>query len=587
MSRAQYIIYDAILPNWRHFSNNRWSETSSIRDWCKQICFWIQHLIRYETHTHPSKQTTKHKRKCVDFKYCDRINIFPDSYEIYFKNETLFGDKFILLQYIDQETYFQNCNSHFVDSLWIDPCDNIIMKHIDTIDDELKTQIAKYKFTTNILWEQCKYCRNEHTFNDITNFSILIPGESNLIFEIPNGKQMNGENIHRCNLKQFPRLIGETIHNQDLYVKPLSNSFEYFKIKSLIRSKNQFAGDKPLYIDTTLDVNKFDSIYGINDGVIQILSLSDIIITETGMINANECGIDKNMSAFCQQNIESINEEKSNDNTMPLKYGTFIGDVRDDNNNGCGGGIIELLSCGNIINNGIITSEGTNDSNYSCGTISIITKGTFINAGQIKGNIFIKCQKFVNKNGSMSNNQNIFIDDVKNPIINKILKYKIQTLKKIKSSNIQFTNVFKHWNITNTKQIELAIHSYTGHSYNRNPQNLLDGSTDTYYGSNRSNKREPRDWIIFEMKTNRPVKPTKISIRNNESSIGIRSISLFIGTNNNFVPLCPNIQNINNNNDFQEWFIGDKLYVSDYYLWTNNHKHIKIKILNTHNDFYC
>eukprot|EP01084_Bolivina_argentea_P253795 426458_1 len=46
--------------------------------------------------------------KQIYLKYNDGFSIFPGSYEIYLKNEKLFGDKYLLLQQID-EIHFKDC----------------------------------------------------------------------------------------------------------------------------------------------------------------------------------------------------------------------------------------------------------------------------------------------------------------------------------------------------------------------------------------------------------------------------------------------------------------------------------------------
>eukprot|EP01083_Nonionella_stella_P108101 313992_1 len=76
------------------------------------------------------------------------------------------------------------------------------------------------------------------------------------------------------------------------------------------------------------------------------------------------------------------------DNEPYLKFGTFVDSSREekmnseDVANGCGGGVIELISQSNIVNNGTLTSNSTN-TNYLGGTISINTSKCFINNGNI------------------------------------------------------------------------------------------------------------------------------------------------------------------------------------------------------------
>eukprot|EP01083_Nonionella_stella_P231217 816651_1 len=110
----------------------------------------------------------------------------------------------------------------------------------------------------------------------------------------------------------------EGIYN--LYVKPFDNSFEWVKIKSImdgkIMTKYMIEQEKPLTIGKTRNIDKFHPNYGRN-GSIQILCSSDIIITKNGILNANECGMDTNVSLFCKTHMNDI--EKINGSL--LKYG--------------------------------------------------------------------------------------------------------------------------------------------------------------------------------------------------------------------------------------------------------------------------
>eukprot|EP01084_Bolivina_argentea_P058512 106844_1 len=83
---------------------------------------------------------------CKDYS----LTIVAGSYNIYLKNETLFGDKYIFLQKID-ETCFKKCTTEFIDNLYIDSFDNISIKNVDAIAKHWHNQILKYQFATNII----------------------------------------------------------------------------------------------------------------------------------------------------------------------------------------------------------------------------------------------------------------------------------------------------------------------------------------------------------------------------------------------------------------------------------------------------
>eukprot|EP01084_Bolivina_argentea_P157126 273817_1 len=100
--------------------------------------------------------------KDVYFKYSDSINIFPGSYQIYFKNENLFGNEYIVLQTIDK-TYFKNCTTEFIDNLYINAFNSILIKKRDAFGKHLHKEISRYQFAINII----NVKNDKYTFTNI------------------------------------------------------------------------------------------------------------------------------------------------------------------------------------------------------------------------------------------------------------------------------------------------------------------------------------------------------------------------------------------------------------------------------------
>eukprot|EP01084_Bolivina_argentea_P140270 246643_1 len=170
------------------------------------------------------------KYKNIYLKHNESFNIFPGSYGIYFKNKKLFGDKYILLQIID-ETYFKNCTTQFIDNLHIDAFNSISINGTNQIDTNLCKTISKYQFATNI----------------INN---------------PKNTKYTFENLESLDKFNIPIIDDNTQFPHDLYAKSVDNSFEWTKIKSFTQSKYKLEQDKPLNIDKTININKFDSNEG-------------------------------------------------------------------------------------------------------------------------------------------------------------------------------------------------------------------------------------------------------------------------------------------------------------------------------------
>eukprot|EP01083_Nonionella_stella_P100925 285347_1 len=92
------------------------------------------------------------------------------------------------------------------------------------------------------------------------------------------------------------------------------------------------------------------------------------------------CGMNKDIPL----SYRKYNAQKNND----LAFGTFVDSSREEKmefetiGNERGGGVIELISQSNIVNNGTLTSNATN-TDYLGGTICIKTIKCFFNNGQI------------------------------------------------------------------------------------------------------------------------------------------------------------------------------------------------------------
>merc|ERR1712154_420594 len=82
--------------------------------------------------------------------------------------------------------------------------------------------------------------------------------------------------------------------------------------------------------------------------------------------------------------------------------------------------------------------------------------------------------------------------------------------------------------------------------------------------------------------------PTKISIRNYDSTSGIKCISLSIGAGDgSWVVPCADIKGIQKpwNSDEQEFVLGG-LCVSPRWIWKNNAKHIRMEVKENHGYAY-
>eukprot|EP01083_Nonionella_stella_P276230 938457_1 len=267
---------------------------------------------------------------------------------------------------------------------------------------------------------------------------------------------------------------------------------------------------------------------------------------------------------------------QTSDNQICLKYGTFA-DASSEQKMDCesvdnarGGGIIELISQSNIVNNGTLRSNAS-DPYYLGGTICIKTSKCFVNNGNISaqphGQIIIKCASFVN-NGTIAPEPMVIRTSVEDDMDMDC------TFGVVCPSFIRTFPILD--------KIKLNVHQHHGHYGEYKPENLLDGSNDTYYCSARG--KTSGDWITFRMHELAYIR--KIRIVNGVSDCGIRCIELFVGSdkvNSKWIKLCKDITNIkmdDGSRSVQEFDIINSL--SDYFMFRNQFNLLKVKILKNH-----
>eukprot|EP01084_Bolivina_argentea_P184382 318006_1 len=324
-------------------------------------------------------------------------------------------------------------------------------------------------------------CFHQKWQNIVPKYAFSIRNDSNDEKFNSSNKKFTFDDVNQFNISLHDK---NTDFVYNLYVEPLTKatSSSMQLIKRFVKNRYIFNQTEPLYINKTINLTPFDKYYGVH-GVIQIYCSSSIIIEETGKINGDECGFDREFTNLFSDNHDS---DQKNDRLL-LKYGQYIGDNKDndeDNNkdNGFGGGIIELISMKEIVNKGEICCIGS--STYSSGIISI------------------KCSQFSNV-GTISGNKSI---------------------TKSNFSSADFSSVCKPWKTRKEgKKIHLTIKNHRGH-YRPffHPNKLLDGDTNTCYSSNSPNG----DWIKFNI--NSTSKPAIVKVRNNPNESGICCMSLFI-----------------------------------------------------------
>lgn len=135
--------------------------------------------------------------------------------------------------------------------------------------------------------------------------------------------------------------------------------------------------------------------------------------------------------------------------------------------------------------------------------------------------------------------------------------------------------------------IELQVVSHRGHWSDREPQYLLEKGTKRNYQSTKDKGAASEDWLIFKIKEEQRVVPTKVVLRNwqgtqSENEGAIKTISISGSTDNNFFEKWCKIENIENEDDKLQIFIVDP--VSAHVAHMKRFRYYRVNILENYGD---
>jgi len=134
------------------------------------------------------------------------------------------------------------------------------------------------------------------------------------------------------------------------------------------------------------------------------------------------------------------------------------------------------------------------------------------------------------------------------------------------------------------KRIKLKVHKFRGCWNYNEPQNLLKEGTGDYYCSDSNRGPPNEDWIVFELDEESIVVPSTLKIRNDDSSYGIKHISISIGSTINDFEEWIEIKDIKNNEDILQEFPVDT--VSSHFAFKKRFKYLNVRILENYGDTF-
>ena len=141
----------------------------------------------------------------------------------------------------------------------------------------------------------------------------------------------------------------------------------------------------PICIEDVCKVNPFSELLQ-RGGHFQVMTTTKIVLSDCGEINADECGLE-------------INSKFANGSSQ--RFGGYVGDLKNKDVAGSGGGIISLFAGDGVVNRGTLSCKGTESDDFSGGTIHIVSSEQVENRGDIDagqgGRINIRGGCFVNE----------------------------------------------------------------------------------------------------------------------------------------------------------------------------------------------
>ena len=504
------------------------------------------------------------------------------------------------------------CKSGFVDNLQLDDNKAIILANPQQINTEFHKDIIQSKYLVidgemkdNEDKDICTFDDKQHTMNDI---HFLIP--FNMQFSVCSIYAQLKNDDHYILLRKFEikRKSDKNIENKIDYlfdllqlnynIKQIGFMMQSIDVQQILKSDRLFELTKEMEIRTEdrKDNDEDDNKQNMIQYQHTILHRLVRSINELNLSELSEIVKVKGHQYIFEDEIRInsqliIDRTKNNKNNRVIqifsKKGIFIdknGALRTD---GCGYDfwlnkeeistisqfgfaaeriLIELISCGSIINEGVISCSGI-DGGFG-GSIKIMANNKFINNGSIKannsGNIHISCNSFEDNN-DIEPKPNV-------EIVNEPINF---------NKNI-FTNV-QHTDIT---KINLKYYKHHGHYHSDyHPINMLSDNDQYYLSKGIFKMKNNRDWITFEM--NDLYKIKAIKIKNDPTRCAVKSMLLSIGNDNNEWYPLQSIKNMKQNKDqkslkWESFEINSK--ISDSKILSKQLRLIKIEFEDNYGD---
>lgn len=326
-------------------------------------------------------------------------------------------------------------------------------------------------------------------------------------------------------------------------------------------------------------VFKVPSIFSEEDGngTLHIRCESDIIIDVEGGIVADAAGL---RSAADWKDYKEYKQLRKAAAKRHTKLLVTLNEHQSEQANtlqasatvGAGGGMVALRSFSNIVNNGVLSCNGSAGGEHGGGSIHLCADGFIMNHGKIEckphGQIMVRCRQFVNEGVVSPEPQVIIIDETERKEIVMVMMPWSRSGGKLQ--NIPLT-VYQHRKHLVSKEDKNRYH----------PRNLLDkkGIETEYQGQYPPDG----DWITFKFEGPFIVIPKAVVIRNCDAHWGLKSISLSLSVDGDEFDDFAVIQHIDNDNQDEQYLNLKDVMLSNAKLWTKEYKYLKLKVIDAWN----
>ena len=416
------------------------------------------------------------------------------------------------------------------------------------VKDRLIKELQLYAFAVIPAVQRAVFVDDKCNLRLKNSFKISDDLNSQYVFAVSFGNGNRYESSSMNSKFKFPcRSIMNSISDSlrvNVYCRAKDKSFGFLRICSFFLREYHLSIKRSLIISESIKVRSFEPNVGVG-GCLSIKSASDVMITDSGSIITDSC--------------------MSRRPDMDSRVG------------------ITLISEGSITNEGILYCKSLSGQQRGARSIYLVAH-SIINHGNIQcdsenDEIYIICSEFENT-GNVSvgegKDERIHIMRVSSKQIGMVLNVVIQS----SGSALHLAQALK--GKCGGERMILKYEKHKKHCSDwegeHHPRNLLEEGPDEFYKS--GHQSVVGDWIIFRLRDEERVFPTRIGIRNTNDIEGVRAVSISGSADNKKFKKLVAINDIHNEDEDMQMFDIDPKY--GLVACNGQFKYFRLRVLQNH-----